>query len=184
MKKLLLLCFAFLAMHAYASPVDGEPSKTLAGTWMLDVKASEQSMLRARPFQNTEAFVMMPPMGLIFFKFEGDRLLTGSLPDIGDAVEFRRAGVSGGKISYVSTRAPKDDIILVSVLGENKISITYPLFPASQYFLWQRVQLDPSRKTPSDYRPEFDAYVAMLKNLWEAFGFSSGSPADINRSAR
>ena len=184
MKKILWLCFALITMHTHTSVVMAEPTDTLTGTWMLDVTASEQSMLRARPFQNAQAFVMMPPMGLIFFKFDGDTLVTGSLPDVGDAVRFSRASGSAEKISYVSNLASKEEIILVSVLNENKISIAYPMFPASQHFLWKRVKLDPSKKTPSDYRPEFDAYVAMLKNLWEAFDFPSGPPDDTNKSAR
>lgn len=184
MKRLLWLCFALIAMYTYTSAVVAEPSGTLTGTWMLDVTASEESMLRARPFQDTRAFVMMPPMGLMFFEFDDDTLVTGSLPNVGDAVRFCRASGSGGKINYVSKHASKEEIITVSVVNENRISITYPMFPESQYFLWKRVKLDPSKRTPNDYRPEFDAYVAMLKNLWEAFGFPSGSPANTNRGAR
>lgn len=184
MKKLLFLCFALIAWNTQTPVVAGEPGKDLTGTWMLDVTASQQSMLRARPFLNTEAFVTMPPMGLMFFKFDRDTLLTGSLPDVGDAVRFRRGGVSSGEMSYVSNHNSKDVTILVSGVNENNISIIYPEFPASRYFLWKRTTLDPNKKTPSDYRPEFDAYVAMLKNLWVAFGFPSDSPADINRGAR
>ena len=126
MKKLFWLCLALVVMHSYTPAVMAEPSENLTGTWILDVPASQQSMLRARPFKNGDAFVMMPPMGLMFFRFDGDTLVTGSLPDVGDAVQFRRSSGASDKISYVSNHAPEEETILVSVVNENRIGITYP----------------------------------------------------------
>lgn len=184
MKKLFCLCLTLIALVMYPYFVAAEPSETLTGAWVLDVTASERSVLRARPFQNVESFAVMPPLGMMVVKFDGDTLAIGLLPDLGNSVRFRRATESGEKMTYVSNHASKEETIVVSALTENNISVTLPTFPESQHFLWKRVKLDPSKKTPSEYRPEFEAYISMLTRLWKAFNFSKDSLVDTNSGAR
>lgn len=176
MKRFFWLCVVLITMHTHTSAVLAETRGEQTGTWLLDVAASEKSMLRARPFQETTAFMMMPPMGLMFFQFEGDMLVTGTLPSVGHTFQFRRATESGSKTNYVSVDG--QSMITVSALNNDNMSITYPAFPETQYLVWKRVKLDPNKKTPNDYRPEFDTYMAMLDRLWKAFGFPTGSPAN------
>ena len=172
MIKLIRSLLVVLAACAPIVVAYAQAETRLAGTWVIDIPASEESMLRARPFKDPNAFIGMPYLGMLFHQFEGEKLTIGSLPTIpGEkTLEYRRTDLTGVEMAYTSTDGKKDAVTIV-FLNDKNISITYPTMPQTKFLVWKRVILDPGKKVPSDYRPEFEAYMAFLVRLSKAFGF-------------
>ena len=140
---------------------------------MIDTKATEESLVRARPFKDATPFISAIRFyGNLTFEFNGDKLLLGVVPDTSEKHEYdlvsgRSAAMKYDKKTNTGANQP---VIEVSVLNDKNLSIAFLDNLEMKYLLWKRVKLDPNKKTPNDFKPEFDAFLAMIMNIDKAFG--------------
>ncbi len=177
MRNFIQLCLA-LAMYFHAPLAMAQVPDKLAGAWIVDAAATEEFVIRSRPFKDATSFMSQNRyMVAAVFEFEGDMLLVGPFPNVGEKrAEYGLLSVKGAERMYKSKNISDSEqaTITVSVLDNKNISIVYPNVPEMQYLLWKRVKLDPRKKTPDDFKPEYDAFLAMLLNISKAFASDQG----------
>lgn len=165
----------FFSFTAFA---DG--SSILNGTWIIDAKATEDSIIRTRPFKDKNSAYSflhhISYLGALVFDFEGEKLFGGTFPGNERKREFILVSHKDAENEYNSI-PPKDgtkaqekpETLVVTVLNQKNITISFSGSTETQYLLWKHVTLDPNKKTPNDYKPEFDAFIGMMMNIGKTY---------------
>lgn len=171
-KKTFWVGIALLAMLICTSHAFAQKTESLKGTWMIDTKATEESLVRTRPFKDAAPFISeISFYGNLTFEFNGNKLLLGVVPDTFEKHEYDLVSGQSAEMKYVKkiNTAANQTVIGVSVLNDKNLSIAFLGHDGMKYLLWKRVKLDPNKKTPNDFKPEFDAFLAMIMNIDKAF---------------
>lgn len=174
-KRTLWLGIAFLAMLICTSLAFAQRTESLTGTWMIDTKATEESLVRTRPFKDATPFIYANSFsGNLTFEFNGDKLLLGVVPDTSEKHEYDLVSGQSAEMKYIkkTDTGANQKVIDVTVLNDKNLSISFLGNTEMKYLLWKRVKLDPNKKTPNDFKPEFDAFLAMIMNIDKAFGLT------------
>lgn len=173
MKNTFWLWLALVTVFTCTSHALAKTPENLAGTWMIDTKATEESLIHTRPFKDATSFIHgIHFYGNLTFEFDGDKLLLGAVPNNLRKDEYLLVSGQALEKKYVkkANNGASEVAIGVSILNDKNISIAFLSAHEMKYLLWKRVKLDPNKTTPNDFKPEFDAFLEMLKNIDKAFG--------------
>lgn len=159
-------------MLTCTSYVLAETPEDLAGTWMIDTKATEESLIHTQPFKDATSFIFaIHYLGNLTSEFDGKKLFIGTVPNTGEKIEHLLVFDHGSERKYIKkdNNEARHLPITISIPNNKNIIINFPATPEMQYLLWKRVKLDPNKTTPNDFKPEFDAFIEMIKNISKAF---------------
>jgi hypothetical protein len=170
MKTRIWACLVLVALISQASITLAQAADKLTGTWIIDPVATEESVIRTRPFKDANSAnsftSQIAYLGSLILEFDGEHLYTGSFP--GNERKFDSYLVSnqGAERKYKS-KDPNGTSYVVSTLNDKNIAISDG--SVVKYLLWKRVKLDPNKKKPDDFMNEFNAFFAMIVNIDNAY---------------
>jgi len=97
---------AVAAMCLYSSFALPSLPEKFSGTWILDTRATEESVIRNHPYDDVRAFsTELLYMGFTVFEFDGEVATAG--PFIGpNKAKYRLSSAQSGKLTYIAENVP------------------------------------------------------------------------------
>lgn len=147
---------------AIAQPID-----SLNGTWVLDTSATEESLLRLKPFGGKAFFPGMQYLVIHFYEVSDNDLLVGILPKNGGEKKLRRTTGENPKGIYFTDGSERSIFQTLTLTNSNEknMRIESQQLPELAHLLWKRVILDPKKTTPMDFQPDTQKIIDMLMRL-------------------
>lgn len=180
MKKFMVIATLVVTMCFFHVASFANGPVILNGTWIIDTKATEKFVLSTHPFKDensANSFLHhISFLGSLIFDFDGNKLFFGTFPGDERKREYLLVSQNGSEKKYNSKNtqdgskvSETPETLIVTELNEENITIYFSNSTEMQYLLWRRVTLDPNKKTPNDFKPEFDAFIEMIRNIGKAY---------------
>lgn len=163
----LLAYVSLMASAASASQLDG--------VWVLDAKATENSMINGpRPTDPEKVAKWLLSVGgylpLLTYEIKGDKIIYSAYR--GDKkVEYRIVSREDSKMKFVSSASMerRAETLTVSVVDDTNILIQPSSdMPESGYLLWKRGPANPEQASYNDIKAAMDAWAASGGRIIEA----------------
>lgn len=177
-----LVLAGLLASVAVATTSLAEPASQPSGAWILDVTATEDSVMHAPPPLKAEKvaewFQWQLIMSALLYEFDGESAYVGSYGDT-RKLEYRVLQRQGAVTTYAQLNAPGSttDTLTVHALNNGSMQIVQSTSPEMTYLLWKPITTDPKRLTPKDAIPAMTAWTASVQNIVKFLDAPSNKPA-------
>ena len=146
-----------------------QPIGSLNGAWVLDTSATEESLLRLKPFGGKAFFFGMEHLIINFYEVTDNALLVGILPKIGGEKKLRRTTGENPKGIYFTDDSEQSIFqnltLTLTNSSEKNMRIESKQLPELAHLLWKRVILDPKKTTPMDFQPDTQKIIDMVVRL-------------------
>jgi hypothetical protein len=169
MKKFFCLLLMLVSVSTSFSTAIAQPIDSIKGTWVLDTSATEESLLRLKPFGGKAFFFGMQYLIGYFYEVSEDGLLVGILPKNGGEKELRRTTGENPKGIYFTDDVERSIFqnltLTLTNSNEKNMRIESKHVPELGHLLWKRVILEPKKTTPKDFQPDTQKIIDMLMRL-------------------
>ena len=167
MKKTASMILMMVFLHTLHSATFAQTPQTLKGTWVVDIKATEELFKNSPPPSQDLQWISLSS-GLMFqmiYEFT-DSAIAISAYTSEKKLLYQLLPGQDNKLGYVSEikQAGRDDIWLVNIISDEHISISSSQSPATKYFILKRVTLDPNMRA-EDGRRAFEAWKVWAPNM-------------------
>lgn len=180
MKKFITTAVSVVTMCFFQITAFANGPVILNGTWIIDAKETEKFIISTRPFKDENlAYSFLHRisfLGALISDFDGDKLFIGTFPGNERKREYILVSHDDAEKKYKSKYAqdgPKtleiSETLIVNTQSKENITIYFSDSAETQYLLWKHVTLDPNKKTPNDFKPEFEAFFEMMRNIDKAY---------------
>jgi ankyrin repeat protein len=167
MKKTTSMILMMVLLHTLHSVTFAQTPQTLKGTWVVDIKATEE-LLKSSPPPPQDLQWISLSSGLMFqmiYEFT-DSAIAMSAYTSEKKIMYQLLPGQDNTLRYVSTikQAGRDDIWIVNTISDAHISISSSQSPATKYFLLKRVKLDPNMRA-EDGKRAFEAWKVWVQAI-------------------
>ena len=160
MKKTASMILMMVFLQTLQSVPFAQTPQTLKGTWMVDIKATEEFFKSSPPPPQDLQWISLSS-GLMFqmiYEFTESAIAISAYTSE-KKLMYQLLPGQDNTLRYVSEikQAGRDDIWIVKIISDEHISISSSQSPATKYFLLKRVKLDPSMRA-EDGKRAFEAW--------------------------
>lgn len=167
MKKTTSMILMMVFLHTLHSATFAQTPQTLKGTWVVDIKATEEIFKNSPPPPQDLQWISLSS-GLMFqmiYEFT-DSAIAMSAYTLEKKLMYQLLPGQDNKLRYVSEvkQTGLDDIWIVNIISDEHISISSSQSPATKYFILKRVKLDPNRRA-EDGKRAFEAWKVWAQDM-------------------
>jgi ankyrin repeat protein len=160
MKKTTSMILMMVLLHTLHSATFAQTPQTLKGSWVVDIKATEELLKNSPPSPQDLQWISLSS-GLMFqmiYEFTDTAIAVSAYTSEKKSMYQLLPG-QDNKLRYVSEikQTGRDDIWIVNIISDERISISSSQNPATKYFLLKRAKLDPTMRA-EDGKRAFEAW--------------------------
>lgn len=146
----------------------GQVSRELNGTWVIDIKQTEEFVKRVDPPPHNAEWLpaILLRQCITTMTFEGDTMTMDPISPSPMVQSFRLEPQKDRKLTYlIQTDDGGKDTLTISFLNEENITVKSAKVELNEYGVWKRGKRPNRQTTQQDFMQALDTCASVLKNV-------------------
>lgn len=146
----------------------GQTSADLTGTWVIDVKQTEEHLLKLGPPPRNAEWLpsIILRQCVTSMSFEGETVIIDFISPAPMAESFRITPLQDRKLSYtIQTANGGKDILTISFLNKDNITVKSEKIGLDEYGVWKRGKKPNQQTAQIDFQQALNSCISALGNV-------------------